>query len=85
MSGRTSPRNALAGDLLEVFGVDLTAATSVCAACGASARVAEAIVYMRGPGASGTETELMKVLDQDDPPRLIHRDSTGCRQLPASE
>ena len=42
--------NALAGDLLEVFGVDLTAATSVCAACGAAAPVAEALVYMRGPG-----------------------------------
>jgi hypothetical protein len=42
--------NALAGDLLEVFGVDLTAATSVCAACGAAAPVAEAVVYMRGPG-----------------------------------
>jgi hypothetical protein len=42
--------NAIAGDLLEVFGVDLTAATSVCAACGASSFVAEAVVYMRGPG-----------------------------------
>jgi Family of unknown function (DUF6510) len=42
--------NALAGDLLEVFGVELTAATSVCAACGTSAPVAEAVVYMRGPG-----------------------------------
>ena len=42
--------NAIAGDLLEVFGVDLTAATSVCAACGASSFLAEAVVYMRGPG-----------------------------------
>jgi Family of unknown function (DUF6510) len=42
--------NALAGDLLEVFGVDLTGATSVCAACGASGFVAETVVYMRGPG-----------------------------------
>jgi hypothetical protein len=42
--------NAMAGDLAEVFGVDLTSATSVCAACGASAFVAEAVVYMRGPG-----------------------------------
>jgi Family of unknown function (DUF6510) len=42
--------NALAGDLLEIFGVDLTAARCVCAACGASAPVAEAVVYMRGPG-----------------------------------
>jgi hypothetical protein len=42
--------NAIGGDLLEVFGVDLTGATCVCAACGASAFVAEAVVYLRGPG-----------------------------------
>jgi hypothetical protein len=42
--------NAIAGDLLEVFGVDLTAATCACASCGASGYVAEAVVYMRGPG-----------------------------------
>jgi Family of unknown function (DUF6510) len=42
--------NALGGDLLEVFGVDLTGATSLCAACGASSFVAEAVVYMGGPG-----------------------------------
>ena len=42
--------NAIAGDLVEVFGADLTTATGVCAACGASAFLAEAVVYMRGPG-----------------------------------
>jgi uncharacterized Zn finger protein len=42
--------NAIAGDLVEVFGVDLTAATTVCAACGTSSYVAESVVYMRGPG-----------------------------------
>ncbi len=42
--------NAVGGDLIDVFGVDLTAATCVCAACGASAFVAEAVVYTRGPG-----------------------------------
>jgi hypothetical protein len=42
--------NALGGDLLEVFGADVTAATCVCAACGAASAVAEAVVYMRGPG-----------------------------------
>ena len=44
--------NAIAGDLAEVFGADLTTATGVCAACGASAFLAEAVVYMRGPGGS---------------------------------
>lgn len=42
--------NAIAGDLHEVFGVDLTGARAVCAACGASSFVAEAVVYTRGPG-----------------------------------
>ena len=42
--------NALAGDFLEVFGIDLTAATCACASCGASGYVAEAVVYMGGPG-----------------------------------
>lgn len=42
--------NAIGGDLLEVLGVDLTGARSVCATCGASAFLAEALVYMRGPG-----------------------------------
>ena len=42
--------NAIAGDLFEVFGVDLTPATCKCAACGSSSAVAEVVVYMRGPG-----------------------------------
>ena len=42
--------NAIGGDLLEVFGVDLTAATGECASCGTSSVVAETVVYMRGPG-----------------------------------
>jgi hypothetical protein len=42
--------NAIAGDLAEVFGTDLTMATGVCATCGASAFLAETVVYMRGPG-----------------------------------
>ena len=42
--------NAMAGDLLEVFGVELTAARCVCDACGTESFLAEAVVYMRGPG-----------------------------------
>jgi hypothetical protein len=50
LDGNALDGNALGGDLLDVFGVELTGATSVCAACGASAFVAEAVVYKRGPG-----------------------------------
>ena len=42
--------NAIGGLLLEIFGADLTSARSVCAACGATRPVAEAAVYLRGPG-----------------------------------
>ena len=42
--------NAIAGDLIEVLGIDLAAQTCACASCGASGFFAEAVVYMRGPG-----------------------------------
>jgi hypothetical protein len=43
--------NAIAGDLEVVWGADVTAARCTCAACEASSYVAEAVVYMGGPGA----------------------------------
>ena len=43
--------NVLAGPLSEVFAVDLTSAMGQCAACGARAAMAQAHVYMDGPGA----------------------------------
>jgi ribosomal protein L40E len=42
--------NAIGGELLEIFGVDMTVSTAVCRACGASGPVAEAVVYLRAPG-----------------------------------
>ena len=42
--------NALAGTLREVFAVDVTAATSQCAGCGASGTVAALRVYAHAPG-----------------------------------
>jgi hypothetical protein len=42
--------NAIAGLLLEVFGVEMTTATGICAACGASGPMAECAVYLRAPG-----------------------------------
>ena len=43
--------NAIAGQLVEVFGAELTTATGVCASCGASGLVAELEVYLQAPGA----------------------------------
>jgi Family of unknown function (DUF6510) len=42
--------NAIAGRLVDVFGVEMTTATGTCAACGDSGPVAELVVYMRAPG-----------------------------------
>jgi hypothetical protein len=42
--------NAIGGMLIDVFGRDMTAANSTCAACGASRPVAELVVYNQAPG-----------------------------------
>jgi hypothetical protein len=42
--------NAIAGELLEVFGAELTTATGTCAGCGAVAELATMAVYVRAPG-----------------------------------
>jgi hypothetical protein len=42
--------NAAAGELSEVFAMDVTAAQGQCKNCGATRRFAEAHLYMEGPG-----------------------------------
>ncbi len=42
--------NAIAGLLFEVFGTEMTAATGVCANCGAGGPMAESEVYLHAPG-----------------------------------
>jgi hypothetical protein len=42
--------NAIGGQLLEVFGAELTTAHGVCATCGVAGPVAELAVYVRAPG-----------------------------------
>jgi hypothetical protein len=42
--------NAIAGQLVEVFGAELTSATGTCGSCGASGVVAELVVYLQAPG-----------------------------------
>jgi hypothetical protein len=42
--------NAIGGLLLELFGVEMTTATSVCGSCGASGPVARLEVYAHAPG-----------------------------------
>ena len=42
--------NAIAGQLMEVFGREMTMTIGTCGQCGAGARIAEFAVYVRGPG-----------------------------------
>ena len=42
--------NAAGGLLHDVFGIDVTAAETVCVSCGATRVVAELVVYLDGPG-----------------------------------
>jgi uncharacterized protein DUF6510 len=42
--------NAIGGMLLELFGVELTAATGVCVACGTADFLARLEVYAHAPG-----------------------------------
>jgi hypothetical protein len=42
--------NAIAGQLADLFGAEMTTATGECAHCGAIAQVAELVVYLRAPG-----------------------------------
>jgi hypothetical protein len=42
--------NAAAGELSNIFTMDVTAARGQCAHCGARKRFAEAHLYMQGPG-----------------------------------
>jgi len=42
--------NAAAGELRDIFAMDVTAAEGECAHCGSMKRFAEAHIYMQGPG-----------------------------------
>ena len=42
--------NAIGGMMIDVFGTDMTAASSTCGTCGAIRPVAELTVYMQAPG-----------------------------------
>ncbi len=42
--------NAIGALLIDVFGTEMTAASSTCATCGASRPVAELVVYRQAPG-----------------------------------
>jgi DNA-directed RNA polymerase subunit RPC12/RpoP len=69
--------NAIAGPLLEHFGVEMTTTSGVCAHCGASAVIAELVVYLCAPGAvarcPSCGQVVLVVLSPVDHPRVDHR------------
>ena len=58
--------NALGGVMLELFGVEMTVATSVCGSCGAHEPVARLVVYRDAPGTvvrcAHCQTVLMRIV-----------------------
>ena len=42
--------NAIGGMLIDVFGTEMTAASSTCGTCGTIRPVAQLVVYMQAPG-----------------------------------
>jgi Family of unknown function (DUF6510) len=77
--------NAIGGLLLELFGMELTAATGVCGSCGAHAEVARLDVYVNAPGVvvrcRSCEAVMIRIVQA--PGRTwIDLSGTGCLELP---
>jgi hypothetical protein len=45
--------NAIAGELFDVFGEEMTTATATCASCGSGRPLGELVVYLPAPGVVG--------------------------------
>jgi hypothetical protein len=62
--------NAVAGELREVFAVDITTATGQCGGCGQSGPLAQARLYSRSPGhvlrCRACDGVLMRVVSSPD-------------------
>jgi len=54
--------NAIAGELFEVFGSEMTIVNGQCRYCGAVAPLAELRVYLRAPGPVGRCPACMRVV-----------------------
>jgi hypothetical protein len=75
--------NALAGPLREIFAVDVTSATSRCAACGHSGAVATLHVYANAPGlvarCPGCEEVVLRMVRTPDAAWLDLRGAVSLR------
>jgi hypothetical protein len=50
IAAMTLDGNAIAGQLTDVFGREMTTAMGTCGTCGASGQVGAFVVYLRAPG-----------------------------------
>jgi hypothetical protein len=69
-SGSALDGNAAAGDLRQVFAVDVTAATGKCAGCGQTATLGQAQLYAQAPGlvvrCGNCESVLLRLVSSPD-------------------
>jgi len=74
--------NAIGGELLELFGVEMTLAEGTCASCGNRAPMAEVDVFVHAPGivarCRGCESVLLRIVHGRDRTWL---DVSGVRSL----
>ena len=74
--------NAIAGDLMEVFGTELTIAVAVCGGCGSHDQLAAMHVYRDAPGIVGRcchcDSVLLRIVRA---PGRTHVDLAGIASL----
>ena len=68
--------NAIAGLMVEVFGAEMTTATGTCDQCGATAQMAEAVIYLEAPGTVARCRSCDSVMMV-----VVRRDTVSCIDL----
>jgi hypothetical protein len=68
--------NAIAGLMVEVFGAEMTTAAGTCDHCGATAQMAEAVIYLEAPGTVARCRSCDSVMMV-----VVRRDAVSCIDL----
>jgi len=83
MDARRLGGNAIGGDLMELFGAELTVAWGVCGSCGAHEQLASLHVYRNAPGIVGRcahcEAVLLRNRARPRPQKSRAVAADGCR------
>ena len=74
--------NAVAGLLQEIFGMEMTVASTECAGCGNQAELGTLLAFIRGPGiilrCSACEQVMLRIVQTPD---AIYLDARGAASL----